>query len=103
MNSNLFNLMKCCWHKLIDILSLVQVEFPHGSLDQDLDAYLRVLYTQEPMLNCGEEVAHIHGALASPIIMLGPHGHTFSTRRKPVRLQTLMKLKKILFKYDTRC
>lgn len=60
------------------------MEFPHGSLDQDLDAYLRVLYDHESMLNCGNEEDEIHGALASPVIMLGPHGHAFSINRRPV-------------------
>lgn len=63
----------------------VEVEFPHGSLDQDLDAYLRVLYNHEP--NWGNNGEEIQGALASPVIMLGPHGHAFSTSRKPVRIK----------------
>nr|CAD7449303.1 unnamed protein product [Timema bartmani] len=56
----------------------VEVEFPRGCLESDVDAYLRVLFDSEPQLEKSSR------ALASPIIMLGPHGHQFDTNRPPV-------------------
>lgn len=81
------SLNDCLYHIF---MTVYQVEFPHGSLDQDLDAYLRVLYNHEPMLHSEDESNEVHGALASPVIMLGPHGHAFSTSRKPVSKSTLI-------------
>nr|CAD7415334.1 unnamed protein product [Timema cristinae] len=60
-----------------------QVEFPRGCLESDVDAYLRVLFDSEPQLEKSSR------ALASPIIMLGPHGHQFDTNRPPVSLGPL--------------
>nr|CAD7203918.1 unnamed protein product [Timema douglasi] len=59
----------------------VEVEFPRGCLESDVDAYLRVLFDSEPQLEKSSR------ALASPIIMLGPHGHQFDTNRPPVSLR----------------
>ncbi|XP_046990060.1 uncharacterized protein LOC124595385 [Schistocerca americana] len=63
----------------------VEVVFPQGCLEHDLDAYLRILFDSEPhMLTTGEHHAY---ALASPVIMLGPHGHQFDQNRQPVYIR----------------
>ena len=79
------------------------MEFPHGSLDQDLDAYLRVLYNHEPTLDFENEGNELQGALASPVIMLGPHGHAFSTNRKPVRISFQFESNLFLFSVTNKC
>ena len=62
----------------------VEVEFPRGCLDQDLDAYIRVLFDTEPLGIRVERFSHRRRALASPVIMLGPHGHQFKSSQPPV-------------------
>ncbi|KAJ9591244.1 hypothetical protein L9F63_002209, partial [Diploptera punctata] len=62
----------------------VEVEFPRGCLDQDLDAYIRLLFDTEPLGMEVERISHRRRALASPVIMLGPHGHQFRPSQPPV-------------------
>ncbi|XP_063230691.1 uncharacterized protein LOC134535489 [Bacillus rossius redtenbacheri] len=69
----------------LDDVPGVEVEFPRGCLAGDLDAYVRVLFDSEPSFGRGAEPRDLR-ALASPIVMLGPHGHQFDTARPPVRV-----------------
>ncbi|KAF4519526.1 hypothetical protein B566_EDAN009429 [Ephemera danica] len=62
----------------------VEIVFPRGCLDDDVDAYLRVLYDCETL----KSDLLSKQALASPIIMIGPHGHQFDPSR-PAVLVTL--------------
>ncbi|KAK7794660.1 hypothetical protein R5R35_003778 [Gryllus longicercus] len=62
----------------------VKVEFPRGCLEQDIDAYVRVLYDSEPSFRRESSRRHDRSALASPVIMLGPHGYKFNSARPPV-------------------
>ncbi|CAG0879835.1 unnamed protein product [Darwinula stevensoni] len=60
----------------------VKVIFPKGSLNEDIDAFVRVLYDDEfSNQECDE------WALASPVIMLGPHGYDFNEDSDPVVVQ----------------
>ncbi|XP_067005176.1 uncharacterized protein [Anabrus simplex] len=63
----------------------VEVEFPRGCLEQDIDAYVRVLYDSEPSFGVQPGSRLSQRALASPIIMLGPH-YEFKRDREPVRI-----------------
>ena len=62
----------------------VEVEFPPGCLDEELEAYIRVLFDTEPVEMQAERFSHGLKALASPVIMLGPHGHQFRSSQPPV-------------------
>lgn len=58
------------------MLSHVWIRFPGGWLDEDVVASVRVLHHPTPEL--GEP------ALASPVIVVGPHGAQF---RRPVTIR----------------
>lgn len=53
----------------------LEVDFPPGALIHDLRAFVRVLYDWEP-----SQTPQLYSslALASPVIMVGPHGCSFS-------------------------
>jgi hypothetical protein len=64
----------------------VEVNFPRGCLVDDIDAYLRVIFDTEPAL-LPQQLWQRY-SLATPIIMIGPHGLKFPSNR-PVVTVTL--------------
>lgn len=62
----------------------LEIVFPRGCLEQDLDAYVRVLYDSEPTFRRESNRRQDRSSLASPVIMLGPHGYHFSSSKPPV-------------------
>lgn len=67
----------------VDEVPGVEISFPRGCLDDDVDAYLRVFYDSEPSAFFRSSLL-TSSALASPIIMIGPHGHQFDPSRPAV-------------------
>ncbi|CAB3371402.1 Hypothetical predicted protein [Cloeon dipterum] len=62
----------------------VEVAFPKGCLEDDIDAYLRVIFDTETALFPNN--LKIRYSLASPVIMIGPHGLKFPSNRPPVTI-----------------
>lgn len=62
----------------VDEVKGIRIDFPHHSLPNDFEASVKVFYADDPMY---EEPLDLNSkdckALATPIIMLGPHGVTF--------------------------
>ena len=58
----------------------VEIDFPRGSLQEDIFASVRVIFDDDPTES---------RALASPIVMVGPHGYQFVSDRPPVTVRYL--------------
>ncbi|XP_067932346.1 uncharacterized protein [Watersipora subatra] len=57
----------------------VKVHFPDHSLDDDFEARVKVFYSDDPTVpESSIDEIRDENALATPIIMLGPHGVTFN-------------------------
>ncbi len=56
----------------------VEVNFPRGCLKEDIVASVQVLFEDDP---CESR------ALASPVVMVGPHGYQFSADQPPVTIR----------------
>ena len=56
----------------------VEINFPRGSLQEDITASVRVLFDDE---------IYERRALASPIVMVGPHGYQFRTDQPAVSIR----------------
>eukprot|EP00090_Calanus_glacialis_P008679 TRINITY_DN17039_c0_g1_i1.p1 TRINITY_DN17039_c0_g1~~TRINITY_DN17039_c0_g1_i1.p1 ORF type:complete len:960 (-),score=170.98 TRINITY_DN17039_c0_g1_i1:174-3053(-) len=67
----------------------LQVTFPRGSCQEDIEAKLKVFYDCEPYNPTipSTNKIEVQGSLACPIIMLGPHGYHFNVNRKPVEVE----------------
>jgi len=73
----------------LDSHSGLKVTFPRGSCQEDIEAKLKVLYDCEPYNPTVPSTSKVdvHGSLACPIIMLGPHGYHFNVNRKAVEIE----------------
>ena len=58
----------------------VEIDFPRGSLQEDIFASVQVIFDDDPTES---------RALASPIVMVGPHGYQFVSDRPPVTVRYL--------------
>lgn len=56
----------------------VEITFPRGCLKEDIVASVQVLFDDDP---CEAR------ALASPVVMVGPHGYQFSANQPPVTIR----------------
>lgn len=56
----------------------VEINFPRGSLKEDIVASVQVLFEDDP---CEAR------ALASPVVMVGPHGYQFKESQPPVTIR----------------
>ncbi|CAH1794394.1 unnamed protein product [Owenia fusiformis] len=67
----------------VDEVEGVQVHFPKGALNSDINASIKVFYGDEPF---GCDIAHGDKplALATPVVRVGPHGCQFNNRASPV-------------------
>ena len=61
----------------------VEIDFPRGSLQEDIFASVQVLFEDDPTES---------RALASPIVMVGPHGYQFAADRPPVTVRFVFNL-----------
>ena len=78
--------------KLPDLIPGLKISFPRGSCPEDITASVKVLYDYEPWdpttaTSRGSHGREAEAGLASPILMLGPHGYQFDTRKKPVEIE----------------
>ncbi|XP_013792671.1 uncharacterized protein LOC106476569 [Limulus polyphemus] len=65
----------------------IEVDFPAGILVEDITAYVRVLYDAEPASAGIEHGTMGMQALASSVIMVGPHGCQFNPGFHPVTVR----------------
>lgn len=77
--------------KIPDLIPGLKISFPRGACPEDITASMKVLYDYEPWDPTtdtrGSHGREAEGGLASPILMLGPHGYQFDTRKKPVEIE----------------
>jgi hypothetical protein len=78
----------------------VEVTFPRGCLEDDIDAYLRVIFDTDTAL-LPENLRQKY-SLASPIIMIGPHGLNFPPDRPVVISLPVPDLQQICKRFNVK-
>lgn len=87
------HIMKRIGGRLIDPLNNIEVNFPKGSVQEDVDAIAKVYYDTELSIpeffkNNGQPTLNVlTSTLATPIIMLEPHGQVFNADGCGVTIQ----------------